>query len=533
MLFKTQNYPVVFLSYQEENKEANYLHLLEICPNALRVDNIKGSDTAHKAVANLVENHSHVIIVDGDNYVHDNLLQIELNLVDTVNLSDSVISFSGKNNINGNTYGNGGIKVWPVEKLKTMRTHENSSNPNSVDFDFKNYLQLNRTLSDVNINSSPKQAWRSGFREGIKLCMENDRFVKEISEINWRNYERLWRWMHLGTDVENGVWAILGARQAAYIALSKQNFNIGDIKDFEHLDNLFEAQYELYKDDILFECNRLGRSLSSITNDGRIVDVFQPNTSKEYKEEIPVSRRSPETFIKYKYPGEFDVIFISYGEPNAEKNFELVLKKYPKAKRIDGIAGIHQAHIAAAKIAKTDYFWVVDADASLVDDFSFDFSVPFYEQAKVRVWRSVNPINGLIYGYGGVKLLPRFYTLHMQTNKPDMTTSISNLYEPVIKLSNYTNFNTDPFSTWRSAFRECVKLASQIIDRQNSVETNDRLNIWCTVGKDKKYGEFAINGAVAGKEFAMANKNDTEVLKRINDYNWLREQYDRFYKNSL
>lgn len=529
MIFKTKDYPVVFLSYQEENKEANYSRLLSICPNAQRVDGVKGSDMAHKAVANLIQNHSHVIIIDGDNYVLDNLLNQEINLVDTIDFSDSVISFSGKNNINGNIYGNGGIKCWPVSKLKSMRTHENSDDPNSIDFDFKSYLQLNRYLSEVVINSSPKQAWRSGFREGIKLSMENGKFVSSVSEINWRNYERLWRWMHLGADVENGIWAILGARQAAYIALSKQNFNIGDIRDFGHLDNLFESQYESHKNKIVNECNRLGDVVRKITGDTRITEVYDPKESKEYKENISVSRRSPETFIKYKYPGEFDVVFISYGESNADKNFEIVKSKYPKAKRIDGIKGIHQAHIAAAKIATTDYFWVVDADAVLVDDFNFEFQVPFYEQAKVRVWRSKNPVNELIYGYGGVKLLPRFYTLHMQTNKPDMTTSISNLYEPVIKLSNYTEFNTDPFTTWRSAFRECAKLASQVIDRQETSETNNRLNIWCTVGKDKPYGEFAISGAIAGKEYGIKNKGDLEALKRINDYSWLKEQYDRLY----
>jgi cellulose synthase/poly-beta-1,6-N-acetylglucosamine synthase-like glycosyltransferase len=530
MIFKTINYPVVFLSYNEENRHINYSRLLEVCPNALHLNGIKGSDKAHKTVAELVENIStHVIIVDADNYVNESLLKQEINLNDDIDLNNVVISFSGKNYVNGNIYGNGGVKVWPVKLLQSMKTHENSNDPNSVDFDLTNYLQLNRWVSDVHIEGSPKQAWRSGFREGIKLSMENGKFVDNIDDINWRNYERLWRWMHIGQDIENGIWAIYGARQAAYIALTKQSYNIGDIRDFDFMDTIFDGQYDSVKNNLIDECNRLGYAISQKTGDTRITNVYDSEQSKEYRNTITSSRRSPETFIKYKYPGDHDVVFISYGETNAEKNFELLKQKYPKAKRVDGVAGIHEAHIDAAKIATTDYFWVVDADSVLVDDFTFEFLVPFYEKPKVRVWRSKNPVNGLIYGYGGVKLLPRFYTLHMKKNKPDMTTSISDLYEPIIKLSNITEFNTNSFSAWRGAFRECVKLASQIIDRQETSETNQRLSIWLTVGADKPYGKDAIAGAKAGKEYGLLNKNNITALKKINDYEWLKSEYDRLH----
>jgi hypothetical protein len=227
----------------------------------------------------------------------------------------------------------------------------------------------------------------------------------------------------------------------------------------------------------------------------------------------------------------YDVIFISYNEPNADKNYASLLKKCPKAKRIDGIKGIHQAHIAAASIATTDLFYVVDGDAELVEEFDFKNYIPKVFREHVHVWESRNPINNLVYGYGGIKLLPRRKTLDMDISKPDMTTGISSNFKSIGEVSNITAFNTDPFNTWKSAFRECTKLSSKIIDRQKDDETAERLQIWCSVGKDKPFGEYAIAGALAGKEFGEANRGNLIELKKINDFDWLKEQYEQRAKN--
>jgi len=171
-------------------------------------------------------------------------------------------------------------------------------------------------------------------------------------------------------------------------------------------------------------------------------------------------------------------------------------------------------------------FWIVDADAIIVDDFNFDYVVPDHQLDHVHVWRSQNPVNNLVYGYGGVKLFPRKLTIDMDISKPDMTTSISSKFKVVTELANITAFNTDPFSTWRSAFRECCKLASKVIDRQKSEETNKRLHTWCTVGSDKPFGEYAIQGAKAGTAYGVRNREDVEALKKINDFNWLMEKFN-------
>jgi len=222
----------------------------------------------------------------------------------------------------------------------------------------------------------------------------------------------------------------------------------------------------------------------------------------------------------------YDIVFISYNEPNADENYKNLCNKFPRAKRVHGVKGIHNAHIEAAKLADTCMFWVVDGDAEIVDDFNFDHEVSSYEKDIVHVWRSKNPVNDLIYGYGGVKLLPTHLTLNMDLSKPDMTTSISDKFKAIKLVSNITTFNTDPFNTWKSAFRECAKLSSKVIDRQKDEETLYRLDIWCDLGKDRPYGNYSIAGAVAGRSYGESNQGNLEALKKINDFDWLKQIFD-------
>jgi len=256
-----------------------------------------------------------------------------------------------------------------------------------------------------------------------------------------------------------------------------------------------------------------------------------PITKKEFEHRFPIEKK--ESTIVASQPKPFDIIFISYKEEAADENFKTLSERFPRAKRIDGVKGIHNAHIAAANLAETDMFWVVDADAHITKKFNFEMPyIPHYNKGErdalhdtVHVWRSINPVNGLIYGYGGVKLLPKKLTLNMRTDTTDMTTSISKNFKPVNAISNITAFNTDEYSTWRSAFRECVKLASKVIDRNYDGETEERLHIWCTLGKNQPFGEYAVGGAIAGKIYGQDNIGNPDELIKINDFSWLKSQF--------
>lgn len=281
--------------------------------------------------------------------------------------------------------------------------------------------------------------------------------------------------------------------------------------------------------------NNYERSMNHVFKN-KDVEEIKYNGIMLLSKQAPVSARE----LEYRYLIEkkeydivasklklYDIVFISYNEPNADENFAKLQERFPRAKRVHGVKGIHQAHIAAAKLSTTPMFWVVDGDAVIEDNFKFDLLLHKHDTDIVHVWLSRNPINGLTYGYGGVKLLPKHLTENMDLSntKIDMTMSISDKFKVVQEVSNITAFNTDPFSTWKSAFRECVKLSSRPINADYQEETEDRLITWCNVGAEKLHGEYSIAGARAGKQYGLENIADHVQLAKINDFEWLLEQF--------
>lgn len=247
-----------------------------------------------------------------------------------------------------------------------------------------------------------------------------------------------------------------------------------------------------------------------------------------------------EISLQLSKPKSYDIFFLSYNEAQADENYEKLVSRFPNAKRVHGVKGIHNAHKKAAELSSTDMFWVVDADAQILDDFNFESKYhPHYDPGNrkeklqtVYIYHSQNPINDLTYGYGGVKLLPKKLTENLNPESVDVTTSISSKIKVIDRVSNITTFNVTPFDTWRSAFRECVKLSSKVIDSDYDEETDVRLNIWCEKGKDRKFGDYAIAGAQAGRDYGYSSIGDNDALMKINDFEWLKEKYEQFTKNN-
>ena len=232
----------IFLSYDEPNADRNWADLLNKAPWAKRVHGVKGSDAAHKACANLSET-EHFITVDGDNIIDPEFFNLEIDTDKLPKKEKTQLSWAGKNIVNGLIYGNGGLKVWTREFVLNMKTHEESdNNTNQVDFCWQDdNVQMADCYSQVHNNASALQAWRAGFREGVKMTL-NRGFKQELidpkRQLGLRNYRRLLMWCSVGTDVENGAWAIMGARQGAYMTNCTDWDHI-QVRDFEYLNDLF------------------------------------------------------------------------------------------------------------------------------------------------------------------------------------------------------------------------------------------------------------------------------------------------------
>jgi hypothetical protein len=226
------------------------------------------------------------------------------------------------------------------------------------------------------------------------------------------------------------------------------------------------------------------------------------------------------------FPNRIDVIFISYNERDAEKNWQRVLEKAPQAKRVDGVKGIFEAHKAAAKLATTDMFYVVDGDAYLVDEWTFDYQPGIFDRDCTYIWYSKNPINSLTYGYGGVKLFSRKKLLEVKSwSTLDLSTTVSDKIKIIEKVSNFTHFNTDAFSTWRSVFRECVKLYVNNYNHPETFEHQFRLDQWVEIKQDAEYASLVVGAVEKAIEFAKQNINNKKELIKINNRDWLESQF--------
>ena len=237
---KIVEFDVVFLSYDEPNADLHYADLCAKAPWAKRVHGVKGSDHAHKAAANLAET-EWFITVDADNIVDANFFNLDLDMTDP---KIEVYGWCGRNKINGLRYGNGGIKIWKKDFVLNMKTHENSeSDRGQVDFCWEDgYRNFPRVYSESIITGSPFQAWRAGFREGVKMTLLDGVKVppQEIKErIWWHNIHRLRMWSTVGAHEENGLYAVYGARLGTWMT-NCTNWNYVDVRDFEILKNIYK-----------------------------------------------------------------------------------------------------------------------------------------------------------------------------------------------------------------------------------------------------------------------------------------------------
>lgn len=257
---------IIFLSYDEPNAEKNYADLCQKVPWAKRVHGVEGSDAAHKACADLSET-EYFVTVDADNIVDPEFVNVEIDLDELGLTDDHVFSWCGKVHVNGLMYGNGGLKMWTRKFVKNMRTHENSD-PNDdkglVEFCFDDkYYQFNESFSTSYTNATPFQAWRAGFREGVKMCLDQGTKVTDLRQTWWQNFDRLRIWCSVGADVENGIWSIYGAREGLYRTMCTE-WNHANVRDFKWLTNEWNERYSKVTDEMLpYEIMGLGETLRS------------------------------------------------------------------------------------------------------------------------------------------------------------------------------------------------------------------------------------------------------------------------------
>lgn len=245
----------VYLSYDEPQKEEFWIKIKNMVPWAKRVDGVKGSDAAHKAAAEASDT-DRFILIDGDNLPDPNFFNHRLSL-DSTN-SDCVFRWRARNHINGLMYGNGGMSSWTRDFAMNMRTHENTDGRDEtvVEFCFDpKYIAMHDCYSTTYPNGSAFHAWRAGFREGVKMCLNRGAkpSVSEFRErVHARNLDHLTIWHNVGADVENGLWAIAGARQGTHMTMLT-DWDYRAVQSFDALSEIWKENKSCDPADLIME----------------------------------------------------------------------------------------------------------------------------------------------------------------------------------------------------------------------------------------------------------------------------------------
>jgi hypothetical protein len=234
----------IYLTYDEPEKEEFWVKIRNMVPWAKRVDGVKGSDAAHKAAA-AASDTERFILIDGDNMPDPEFFNQTLTFP-TAEYEQAVFRWRARNHINGLMYGNGGLSSWTRTFVNRMRTHEATDGRTETEVEFcfdPLYWPMYDCYSTTYPNGSAFHAWRAGFREGVKMCLNKGArpTVEDFKEqAHRKNLENLTIWHNVGTDVEYGEWAIMGARQGTYMTMLT-GWDHRDVQSFDALAELWET----------------------------------------------------------------------------------------------------------------------------------------------------------------------------------------------------------------------------------------------------------------------------------------------------
>ena len=226
------------------------------------------------------------------------------------------------------------------------------------------------------------------------------------------------------------------------------------------------------------------------------------------------------------HPG-IDIVYISNGEPDEEKWYDTLCyvsnSTGSEIKWIRGVNGRTAAYQAAARASTTPWFFAVFAKIEVDVHFPWREWMPdYWQEPKHYIFNARNPVNGLEYGHQGVIAYNK--RLVLENNDPGIDFTLSQPHESVPIFSGTAHFNQEPWMTWRTAFREVIKL-KHFDATAPTLENSHRLDVWCTQAKGK-YSDYCLAGARDAVAYYEEVNGDYEKLKLSFEWDWLRTRFE-------
>ena len=231
-----------------------------------------------------------------------------------------------------------------------------------------------------------------------------------------------------------------------------------------------------------------------------------------------------------------DIIYISNGEPDAERWYENLTNivnnrpdiTFKEIKRVQNVNGRDVALKQAAQLSESEWFFAVPAKLEVSSTFNWDWQPDYMQGPKHYIFHATNPLNGLEYGHMAIVAYNKRLVLETDDHGLDFTMSKAHAIVPLN--SGIAHYNTNKLITWRTAFREVIKLKYDV-DQFGSVESNYRLKIWLT----KSHGinaEWSINGANDAVEYYNLVEGDYNQLINSFSWTWLDNHFNTLYMSS-
>ena len=246
-----------------------------------------------------------------------------------------------------------------------------------------------------------------------------------------------------------------------------------------------------------------------------------PKEAKEYvlKElyDYPYIKKAA-TLVK---SAPMDIVFLSNGETGADENYDHLLKVTKglpnRVVRVDGVNGRVQAYHASANASETPWAFTVFAKLKVNEKFDWSWQPDRLQIPKHYIFLATNPVNGLEYGNMATIAYNKKLALSNEGSGLDFT--LDNEHEVVEMNSGVAHFNTDEFSTWRTAFREAIKLRADTSD-----ESKSRLETWLTKATGA-FAQYSLQGAQDAVEYYEEVNGDIDMLRLSYEWEWLRTRY--------
>lgn len=258
-------------------------------------------------------------------------------------------------------------------------------------------------------------------------------------------------------------------------------------------------------------------------------DVKKYLTSQLY--DYPHVCRRPDEYFTDKL---LDIVYISNGEPDAERWYNhltiTVNNQAPysvqRIHRVQNVDGRIAAYHAAAKASTSPWFFAVFAKLEVTGSFDWGWQPDYWQEPKHYIFHSRNCLNGLEYGHMGVIAYNK--KLVLDTIESGLDFTLSQKHTVVPELSAIAYFNADPWMTWRTAFREVIKL-KHFMAVEPTLETEYRLDTWLTVA-DGDNAEWCLRGAQDAVNYYNEVQGDYAKLMLSFDWPFLQDLYNKKYK---